>query len=160
YAAGARALPLQRELERLRGRGVDQVEAVLVLRRPSPPIGERRRTQAEQQHKPSPAPLERVGSGRLRQSEHAARFHARSAIAMPVLYCFGLGYVAEALARRLLAEGWRVGGSTRDAARRVRLEALGIDVAERPPAGATHLLSSVPPDAAGDPVLRAEQPIA
>jgi nucleoside-diphosphate-sugar epimerase len=74
---------------------------------------------------------------------------------MPQLFCFGLGYSAEALARVLLAQGWSVAGSTRDAARRARLATLGIAVADAPPAGTTHLLSSVPPDAEGDPVLRA-----
>lgn len=74
---------------------------------------------------------------------------------MPQLFCFGLGYSAEALARRLLARGWDVAGSTRDAERRARLIALGIVVLDAPPADTTHLLSSVPPDADGDPVLRA-----
>ena len=73
---------------------------------------------------------------------------------MPQLFCFGLGYSAEALARLLLAQGWTVAGSTRDAARRARIAALGIGIADAPPAGTTHLLSSVPPDAEGDPVLR------
>jgi len=73
---------------------------------------------------------------------------------MPQLFCFGLGYSAEALARLLLAQGWTVAGSTRDAARRARIAALGIAIADAPPAGTTHLLSSVPPDAEGDPVLR------
>jgi nucleoside-diphosphate-sugar epimerase len=74
---------------------------------------------------------------------------------MPSLFCFGLGYSAEALARRLLAQGWAVAGSTRDAARRARLIGLGIAVLDAPSADTTHVLSSVPPDAAGDPVLRA-----
>jgi nucleoside-diphosphate-sugar epimerase len=77
---------------------------------------------------------------------------------MPHLYCFGLGYTAAALARLLLAEGWTVGGSTRDAGRRATLERLGIAVADAPPPGATHFLSSVPPDADGDPVLRVHRP--
>jgi len=80
------------------------------------------------------------------------------------LFCFGLGYTAEALARALLAEGWRVGGTVRDPAARERLAAAGFEMhgfdrdsrlAEPAEAlaGTTHLLSSVPPDAAGDPVL-------
>lgn len=77
---------------------------------------------------------------------------------MTHLFCFGLGYTAEVLARDLLAAGWRVSGSTRDAERRRHLEALGIAVRDAPPDDATHLLSSVPPDADGDPTLRAHGP--
>ena len=80
------------------------------------------------------------------------------------LFCFGLGYSAEALAMALLAEGWRVAGTTRDAATRARLAAAGCEMflfgrtapladADAALAGTTHLLSSVPPDDAGDPVL-------
>jgi nucleoside-diphosphate-sugar epimerase len=82
----------------------------------------------------------------------------------PHLFCFGLGFSAGALARRLLAQGWRVTGTCRDTARAAELQQLGIapvvfDRAhpiadlDRHLAAATHLLSSVPPDAAGDPVL-------
>jgi iron(II)-dependent oxidoreductase len=64
----------------------------------------------------------------------------------------------------LQAEGWRIAGTCRSEARRDELAALGIEAwlfdREQPladPAGAlagsTHLLSSVPPDAAGDPVI-------
>jgi len=80
------------------------------------------------------------------------------------LFCFGLGYTATALARRLLADGWAVAGTRRDTAGAAELEALGVTVLpfgrDRPLAdagaalaGTTHLLSSVPPDEAGDPVL-------
>ncbi|HVZ01857.1 MAG TPA: SDR family oxidoreductase [Dongiaceae bacterium] len=82
----------------------------------------------------------------------------------PHLFCFGLGYSAAALARRLLADGWQVTGTCRDAARAAELEAMGIapvafdrahpiDGLARGLASATHLLSSVPPDESGDPVL-------
>jgi nucleoside-diphosphate-sugar epimerase len=82
----------------------------------------------------------------------------------PRLFCFGLGYTAMALARALAAEGWRIGGTCRSAARRAELAALGIDahLLDRGRkmddfaaalAGTTHLLSSVPPDAEGDPVI-------
>jgi nucleoside-diphosphate-sugar epimerase len=82
----------------------------------------------------------------------------------PSLFCFGLGYSALALARVLQAEGWRIAGTCRTEARRDELAHLGIEAwlfdRERPlgdPAGAlagsTHLLSSVPPDAAGDPMI-------
>jgi len=73
---------------------------------------------------------------------------------MSRLFCFGLGYSAEALARRLLVRGWSVAGSTREPARQARLAALGIAMADAPPAGTTHILSSVPPDEQGDPILR------
>lgn len=82
------------------------------------------------------------------------------------LLCLGLGYTAEALAARLLETGWRVLGTTRDPARAKALAARGIEVlrlddgfdaadlaAALPET--SHLLSSVPPDGEGDPVLRA-----
>lgn len=83
---------------------------------------------------------------------------------MPRLFCFGLGYTALALARRLLAEGWSVAGTTRSAERQTRLAADGIDVQlfdrDRPLmdaaaalAGTTHVLTSIPPDEIGEPVL-------
>jgi nucleoside-diphosphate-sugar epimerase len=74
----------------------------------------------------------------------------------PHLFCFGLGYTARALARRLTAEGWTVAGTTRgdaptggDASRFDRDHPLPAAAL----AGVTHILASVPPDAAGDPVL-------
>jgi nucleoside-diphosphate-sugar epimerase len=80
------------------------------------------------------------------------------------LFCFGLGYSALALARQLQAKGWAVAGTCRDEDKRWALARQGIEAhvfdRERPLAdaaaalaGTTHLLSSVPPDAAGDPVL-------
>ena len=74
------------------------------------------------------------------------------------LFCFGLGYTATRLARVLLAEGWSVAGTRRDGGGEVDLVVHAND-GTRPldPAllvGVTHLLSSVPPDEAGDPVLR------
>jgi nucleoside-diphosphate-sugar epimerase len=83
---------------------------------------------------------------------------------MSRLFCFGLGYSAGALARRLEAGGWQVSGTSRDAAGVAAIAARGyaawlFDGARALPAdaldGATHLLVSVPPDAQGDPVLRA-----
>lgn len=78
------------------------------------------------------------------------------------LFCFGLGYTARALVRRLMAKGWSVGGTVRDPAEADTLRADGVDAfvfdRDRPLAadalsGTTHLLSTVPPDAEGDPVL-------
>jgi nucleoside-diphosphate-sugar epimerase len=82
------------------------------------------------------------------------------------LFCFGLGYSALALARALLAEGWRVAGTCRSEEKRADLENEGIEaflfdrdrpLADAPAAlrRASHVLSSVPPDAQGDPVLDA-----
>jgi nucleoside-diphosphate-sugar epimerase len=70
---------------------------------------------------------------------------------MPCLFIFGLGYAASQIARDVTAMGWQVvstgsAGSLRfDDAASVR---LGL-------AEATHILSSVPPMADGDPVLEA-----
>ncbi len=80
------------------------------------------------------------------------------------LFCFGLGYSARVLAGRLMPEGWSVAGTCQSDAARARLEADGmtaflfdrdrpLDDAAGALAGATHILSSVPPDAAGDAVL-------
>lgn len=89
--------------------------------------------------------------------------------AIPRLFCFGLGYSATHLARRLLAQGWSVAGTCQGEEKRRDLAALGIEAflfdRERPMADAagalavaTHLLSSVPPDGAGDPVLDTLRP--
>jgi nucleoside-diphosphate-sugar epimerase len=78
------------------------------------------------------------------------------------LFCFGLGYSTRVLARVLAAEGWTVAGTCRSAEQQSALAAEGFAAAlfdrdrALPPAalhGATHILVSVPPDAAGDPVL-------
>jgi nucleoside-diphosphate-sugar epimerase len=81
----------------------------------------------------------------------------------PHLFCFGLGYTARRLARALLAEGWRVSGTVRGAEAAAALATEGIaaqpfargrplgDIA--PLMAASYLLSSVPPDEAGDAVL-------
>jgi nucleoside-diphosphate-sugar epimerase len=80
------------------------------------------------------------------------------------LFVFGLGYTALALARALQAEGWRVAGTTRSPEKQDRLAAEGIEahlfergrpLAEPAAAlaGTTHLLTSIAPDEAGDPVL-------
>ncbi len=80
----------------------------------------------------------------------------------PYLLCFGLGYSALALARRLAALGWTVTGTCRGAEKAALLRDMGYSTVlfdrERPIKaedlnGVTHLLVSVPPDAAGDPVL-------
>jgi nucleoside-diphosphate-sugar epimerase len=78
------------------------------------------------------------------------------------LFCFGFGFSARALARRLAAAGWAVAGTTRQATKAAELRAEGIAafVFDRDHpleaaalAGTTHLLISIAPDAQGDPVL-------
>jgi nucleoside-diphosphate-sugar epimerase len=66
---------------------------------------------------------------------------------MPHLLVFGPGYTASRLAASLEREGWRVTGIGRAGIGDGAAVAAAI-------AAATHILSSVPPDAAGDPVLR------
>jgi len=88
---------------------------------------------------------------------------------IPRLFCFGLGYSALRLAALLQSDGWSIAGTARSAEKCRRLADQGI-VAHvfdrgRPLAdpkaalaGTTHLLSSVPPDGDGDPVLDAHAP--
>jgi hypothetical protein len=74
------------------------------------------------------------------------------------LFCFGLGYSAGFLARELAAKGWAIAGTSRDGAKTPfplqRFE-RGRPLADAPKllADATHLLISIPPDAAGCPVF-------
>lgn len=82
----------------------------------------------------------------------------------PTLFCFGLGYSATALARVLLAEGWRVAGTCREEESRRLLERRGIDTypfeAGRPVdwldalLPVTDVLVSIPPKTVGEPVLQ------
>ena len=78
------------------------------------------------------------------------------------LFCFGMGYSARRLASALAPRGWRIAGTCRDAGAKAELESLGHDaflfdrlrrLAPNALQGASCLLSSVPPDAAGDPVI-------
>ena len=66
---------------------------------------------------------------------------------MPHLLIFGLGYTASRLATRLRADGWKVTGTLR--------ATLPLDDPRTVAAiaGATHILSSVPPGTESDPVL-------
>jgi len=80
------------------------------------------------------------------------------------LFCFGLGYTADALVQRLRTQGWSIRGTSRSDATCTDLAAQGIAAwtfdRDRPLAdpaaafaGVSHILVSVPPDAAGDPVV-------
>ena len=84
---------------------------------------------------------------------------------MSRLFCFGLGYSAQALGRLLIAQGWRVGGTARtgDSAKALADAGFGAVVFDgRAPSAevsdalkhATHVLLSIPPAADGDPALR------
>ncbi len=83
---------------------------------------------------------------------------------MPRLFVFGLGYSALAVARRALASGWQVAGTTRDSAKAQDLKSSGIEVVMLGPeddgagvaaalADCSHLLASAAPGDDGDPVL-------
>ncbi|MEM0921819.1 MAG: SDR family oxidoreductase [Pseudomonadota bacterium] len=79
------------------------------------------------------------------------------------LLSLGHGYSARALARRLLAEGWRVIGTTRSAEKAEAIHATGAEALIWPGTDlapylrdATHLLASAAPVAEGDPLLLAE----
>jgi nucleoside-diphosphate-sugar epimerase len=81
------------------------------------------------------------------------------------LFCFGLGYSALALVRRLqTVGGWTLAGTVRDEATLAGLADLGIEAYRfdgagpmegfaAAIAGTTHLLNSIPPGPGGDPVF-------
>jgi nucleoside-diphosphate-sugar epimerase len=82
----------------------------------------------------------------------------------PRLFVFGLGYSALAVARALQSSGWRIAGTTRNPEKCAELAVAGIEAhrfeRHRPLedaagalAGTSYLMSSIPPDEAGDPVL-------
>jgi nucleoside-diphosphate-sugar epimerase len=79
---------------------------------------------------------------------------------MKTLLSIGHGYSAQALARLLIPQGWTVIGTTRSAARAEAFRAAGVEPLLLPGplapalARASHILTSVSPDAAGDPILR------
>ncbi|TAN68274.1 MAG: SDR family NAD(P)-dependent oxidoreductase, partial [Magnetospirillum sp.] len=74
-------------------------------------------------------------------------------------FLFGLGFSGRVIARHLLAAGWSVAGTSRsgDAPDLPGVEILPFDRDHPLPAvaldGVTAVLSSVPPDGFGDPVL-------
>ncbi len=77
------------------------------------------------------------------------------------LLSLGHGYSAAALARRLIPQGWRVIGTTRDPSRAASIAASGVEPLVLPAsleptlARATHILASAAPGPAGDPFLAA-----
>lgn len=78
---------------------------------------------------------------------------------MNTLLSIGHGYSAQALARRLQAKGWHVLGTTRSPAKAAQMAAAGVEPVLLPGslapalARATHVLTSVAPEGAGDPIL-------
>ncbi|WP_028031922.1 SDR family oxidoreductase [Gemmobacter nectariphilus] len=79
---------------------------------------------------------------------------------MKTLLSLGHGYSADALARRLIPQGWQVIGTTRDAGKAAALRARGIEPLIWPVdslapalARASHVLVSMAPGPEGDPVL-------
>ena len=83
--------------------------------------------------------------------------------AMKTLLSIGHGYSAQALARLLIPQGWRVIGTTRSPDTAEMLRATGVEPLIWPAdlgpalAAASHVMTSVAPDTAGDPVLRAQR---
>jgi nucleoside-diphosphate-sugar epimerase len=73
------------------------------------------------------------------------------------LLVFGVGYVGSAIARAAAAAGMSVAGTARSTTVQLRpdsgLASVDFDSAGSAVAQATDLLSTVPPDASGDPVL-------
>lgn len=88
---------------------------------------------------------------------------------MTHLFCFGYGFSAQALARLLRAENWPISGTSRDPDKIAAMAASGVNGhlwnGEDPLdpeifANVTHMLVSIKPDDAGDPVVRALKPLA
>jgi len=82
------------------------------------------------------------------------------------LFCFGLGYSARALSRRLSIDGWWISGTARTPEKMDELSREGFaavlfdghgwsDALQAAVAQADAILLSAPPDEHGDPVLRA-----
>lgn len=80
------------------------------------------------------------------------------------LFCFGYGYTSDAVARRVMGEGWAVAGTTRDNDKRRFLRQQGVKSYlfdyEQPLEDpllflrdTTHLLISTPPSDEGDPAF-------
>jgi len=71
------------------------------------------------------------------------------------LLCLGFGYTARALAPRLLADGWRVIGTSREPVEADGVKMITWPGQDVPLDGVTHILNSIGPNAEGDPVLAA-----
>ncbi len=78
---------------------------------------------------------------------------------MKHLLCFGFGFSAEALARKLDPREWRVSGTSRSPEGVAAINAQGFEGAlfnelNSIPASVTHIVTSVPQSVDGDPVLQ------
>ncbi len=80
------------------------------------------------------------------------------------LFIFGLGYSARFLARMVMSEGWKVSGTCQSSEKKAELETEGVtayifdrqnsfDTPLETLGSVTHILSSVPPDEQGDPIV-------
>ena len=77
---------------------------------------------------------------------------------MPHLFCFGLGYSAQALIRRLAPGGWTISGTNRSGepvgeCRKVWRFDGTSSISAAALEGVDHLLIAIPPGETGDPVL-------
>ena len=75
------------------------------------------------------------------------------------LFCFGFGFTAQYLARRLLRDQWRISGTTRSreglaAIAAQNIEGFIFEEMQSIPASVTHIVTSIPPDETGDPVVQ------
>ena len=75
------------------------------------------------------------------------------------LLCFGFGFSARALADKLNPDEWQITGTSRTVEGVSAIEAIGFkgvqfDKLHKLPDSVTHIVSSVPPLAEGDPVLQ------
>lgn len=95
----------------------------------------------------------------------ASRLGGERRILSNTLFCFGLGYSAAVLAERLAARDWTIRGTTRRPDKAAALTARGWQafpfdrdnpLPEAALAGVSHVLTSIAPDEAGDPVLDLE----
>ena len=78
---------------------------------------------------------------------------------MKHLLCFGFGFSAQHLAAILDKSKWRISGTSRSAEGAAAITKLGyegivFEDLKLIPSSVTHILSSVPPEQSGDPVLR------
>lgn len=74
------------------------------------------------------------------------------------LLCFGFGFSAHALSARLDPLDWRITGTSRGAEGAAKIASLGyegvvLDDFKTIPETVTHIVSSAPPDAKGDPII-------
>ena len=83
------------------------------------------------------------------------------------LFCFGFGYCAQALAKFLLAKGFKVTGTTRTPEKYKNMRAMGInaliwssdnhnDSLHTSLTQSDHILISIAPDKMGDSVLQSQ----